>query len=53
MQGKGAALVDKIEGDYYNVIGLPVRALANELKKFGIDLPNSSHFDRAADSPAR
>ena len=53
IQGKGAGLVEKIEGDYYNVIGLPVRALANELKKFGIDLPNASHFDRAADSPAR
>jgi septum formation protein len=53
IQGKGADLVEKIEGDYYNVIGLPVRALAIELKKFGIELPNASHFDRAADSPAR
>jgi septum formation protein len=53
IQGKGADLVAKIEGDYYNVIGLPVHALAKELKKFGIDLPNASHFDRAADSPAR
>ena len=53
IQGKGADLVEKIEGDYYNVIGLPVRALANELIKFGIDLPNASYFDCAADSPAR
>jgi septum formation protein len=53
IQGKGAALVDKIEGDYYNVIGLPVHALARELIKFGIELPAASQIDRAADSPAR
>ena len=39
IQGLGAAMVDKIEGDYFNVVGLPVRALARELKKFGIELP--------------
>ena len=38
IQGLGAILVEKIEGDYYNVVGLPLAALARVLKKFDIDL---------------
>ena len=39
IQGLGALLVERIEGDYYNVIGLPLSALARELKGFGVKLP--------------
>jgi septum formation protein len=39
IQGLGALLVESIEGDYYNVIGLPLCALAGVLKRFGITLP--------------
>jgi septum formation protein len=34
-QGKGAVFVEKIEGDYYNVIGLPLCSVVVELRKFG------------------
>jgi len=38
IQGLGALLVEKIEGDYYNVIGLPLNTLMESLKKFGVRL---------------
>lgn len=34
IQGKGSLLVRAIEGDYFNVVGLPVAALSRNLKKF-------------------
>ena len=36
IQGLGAVFVDKIEGDYSNVVGLPLSALAESLKEFGV-----------------
>lgn len=39
IQGKGALLVESIDGDYANVVGLPVSALSDTLKtEFDIDL---------------
>jgi septum formation protein len=37
IQGKGATLVKKINGDYYTVVGLPIARLSRELKKLGIE----------------
>lgn len=34
IQGKGAVLVKKIEGDYYSVVGLPVAKVYNSIKKY-------------------
>jgi septum formation protein len=38
IQGLGSIIVEKINGDYYNVMGLPICALAESLKKFGISV---------------
>ena len=38
VQGKGSLLVRRIDGDFFNVMGLPVGLLARLLKGFGIDL---------------
>jgi septum formation protein len=38
VQGLGAVLVKRIEGDFFNVMGLPLNALAESLKKFGVNV---------------
>ncbi|MEA2081928.1 MAG: Maf family protein, partial [Elusimicrobiota bacterium] len=35
IQGGAASFVEKTEGDYYNVVGLPVGELMKSLKKLG------------------
>jgi septum formation protein len=36
IQGLGGVFIKKIEGDYFNVVGLPLSALTECLKKFGV-----------------
>lgn len=42
IQGLGSVIVKKIEGDYFNVIGLPLQALTAALKKFGVRVLDAS-----------
>ena len=36
IQGLGSVFIERIDGDFLNVVGLPLRALTESLKKFGI-----------------
>ena len=38
IQGKGALLVEKLDGDFFNVMGLPVLRLSRMLAHFGVKL---------------
>lgn len=38
LQEKGALLIEKIEGDFYGAMGLPLRKVAEALTKLGIEI---------------
>ncbi|MBN1855786.1 MAG: septum formation inhibitor Maf [Dehalococcoidia bacterium] len=38
LQGLGATIIDRIEGDFSNVVGLPMAHLARALREFGVEL---------------
>ena len=38
IQGKGAELIESIEGDFHNVMGLPCRALATLIEEAGLEI---------------
>lgn len=41
IQGLGACIVDSIEGDYFNVVGLPISLLSDMLSEMGMDVLSS------------
>lgn len=42
IQGLGSLFIKKIDGDYFNVVGLPIYRLRKMLKSFKIKLPTGS-----------
>jgi septum formation protein len=38
VQGKGAAFVKRIEGDFYNIVGLPLFRLGKILQRTGVSI---------------
>lgn len=38
VQGRGSIFIDRIEGCFYNVVGLPLAKLAKMLKRVGVDV---------------
>lgn len=38
IQGKGARYIERMEGDYYNVVGLPIGRIYQELYQSGIEI---------------
>jgi len=47
IQEKGALLVDRIQGCYFNVVGLPLSLLGEMLEKFGVDLWSAAEIYNA------
>lgn len=39
IQGQGACLVTRVEGCYYNVVGLPLQCVCSILLKYGLEVP--------------
>jgi septum formation protein len=37
-QGKGAAIVKRIEGDFFNIVGLPLFRLGKILQRAGVNI---------------
>jgi septum formation protein len=46
IQGLGAMIVEKITGDYYNVVGLPLYTLAAVLREFGVEVLSHESGER-------
>lgn len=48
VQGQGALLVERIDGDFFNVMGLPVELLSRMLADFGVVLLGNSDTVRGS-----
>ena len=46
IQGRGAALVERIDGDFYTVMGLPLGRVVRSLESLGYTLPGTQAIQR-------
>ena len=53
LQGLGAAIIDRIEGDFANVVGLPIAHLARALEDFGVHVLESDMNGAETDGRVR
>ena len=44
IQLAGASFAERIEGDYYNIVGFPVSLFTRMLKSFGIDICDITEY---------
>jgi septum formation protein len=40
IQGKAGLFIEKINGDYFNIVGFPINKISEALKEFGIEIIN-------------
>lgn len=45
IQGRGAVFIEKIDGDYNNVVGLPIARVYQEMKKLGVVISENVYYD--------
>jgi septum formation protein len=53
IQGRGAALVERIEGDFYTVMGFPLGAFVRALPLLGLRLADGTEADATERGTAR
>ena len=46
IQGRCAVHIEKIQGDYQNVVGLPIAKIYQKMRQIGIEICRNSYYDK-------